>query len=166
MKSAIKSEGVFILVCLAAFVLIALCAKGDDSQSEPVVLTTIYDDGQTNSWTQSDLTEALGLMNRKYHRDMESAEGRKSWHGDIYATVISTNESGVISGYDVHSDGYVHNRKARRSRTAIKDPEAKLKAAAKMNLPPQIAQILAARAAAASSATTNTVITVVTPAGN
>ena len=43
-----------------------LCAA---ALADEVVATTLLADGSTNTWTQADLRDALGLMNRMYHRD-------------------------------------------------------------------------------------------------
>ena len=50
--------------------------------ADEVVATTLLADGSTNTWTQTDLRDALGLMNRMYHRDMDTDAGRRKWHGE------------------------------------------------------------------------------------
>lgn len=67
-----------------------------------VVFTTLYSDGTTNTWTQADLVEALGLLNRKYHRDCESATGRKAWHGRLKKEIVNTND---LTRTEVYEDG-------------------------------------------------------------
>lgn len=67
-----------------------------------VVFTTLYSDGKTNTWTQEDLIEALGLLNRKYHRDCETTSGRKAWHGRLKKEIINTND---LTRTEVYEDG-------------------------------------------------------------
>ena len=94
-------------------VLIALCAlclsaplRETFAAEEPVVITTLFSDGSTNKWTQADLVAALQLVNRKYHRDVATAEGRRAWHGKrVGKQVITTNETGVICMTTTHEDG-------------------------------------------------------------
>ena len=76
-----------------------------------VVLVTRLADGSTNPWTQVDLVDALGMVNRKYHRDMASDQGRRSWHGDIVPEkcTIVTNADGRKFRRDVYADGYFHD---------------------------------------------------------
>lgn len=76
-----------------------------------VVLVTRLADGSTNPWTQVDLVDALGMVNRKYHRDMASDQGRRRWHGDIVPEkcTIVTNADGRKFRRDVYADGYFHD---------------------------------------------------------
>lgn len=54
-----------ILAATLALLFVAPAVAAD----QPVV-TTLFSDGTTNTWTQADLVSALQLMNRRYHRDM------------------------------------------------------------------------------------------------
>ena len=81
--------------------------------SDQPVVNTLFSDGTTNVWTQADLVSALQLMNRRYHRDMQSETGRTGWHGKIVRTVVDTNAL-IIVRY--HEDGYAHTN-AWQSRT-------------------------------------------------
>lgn len=76
-----------------------------------VVLVTRLADGSTNAWTQVDLVDALGMVNRKYHRDMATDQGRRSWHGAIVPEkcTIVTNADGRTFRRDVYADGYFHD---------------------------------------------------------
>ena len=76
-----------------------------------VVLVTRLADGSTNEWTQVDLVDALGMVNRKYHRDMATDQGRRSWHGAIVPEkcTIVTNADGKTFRRDVYADGYFHD---------------------------------------------------------
>ena len=89
-----------ILAATLALLFVAPAVAAD----QPVV-TTLFSDGRTNTWTQADLVSALQLMNRRYHRDMQSESGRIGWHGKIVRTVVDTNAL-IIVRY--HEDGYAH----------------------------------------------------------
>ncbi len=152
-------------------ILSLLVASGISLMAETnVVLQTQFADGSTNSWTQKDLVDALGLMNRKYHRDMQTETGRRQWHGDKLGQYLMTNDaSKVIYLVTLYADGYAHSTLSKPVKPA--DPEAALKAkieAAKKaeeikakweaaNLPPEIAEL---RKAQRESAKTNTITVV------
>ena len=84
------------------FAAVAIFAATIAISDTNVVFTTLYSDGSTNTWTQADLVQALGLLNRKYHRDCESATGRKAWHGKLSKEVINTNDQ---TKTEVYADG-------------------------------------------------------------
>ena len=52
--------------------LIMLVATVTWSADTNIVAVTQYADGSTNVWTQGDLQDSLGLLNRKYWRDRKS----------------------------------------------------------------------------------------------
>ena len=89
-----------ILAATLAMLFVAPAVAAD----QPVV-TTLLSDGRTNTWTQADLVSALQLMNRRYHRDMQSESGRIGWHGKIVRTVVDTNALIMVR---YHEDGYAH----------------------------------------------------------
>ena len=100
-----------IAIALAA--LAALAAPAQDA----TVLTTLFSNGTTNTWTQADLQAALQLTNRKYHRDMETRAGRQSWHGSPttqYATNVvaaaggSTNKVTQTALIETYPDGFIY----------------------------------------------------------
>jgi len=152
-----------------------LCAA---ALADEVVATTLLADGSTNTWTQSDLRNALGLMNRMYHRDMATDAGRRKWHGDRigeYFLPGVTNAQGQAQMIMVHlyQDGFVATNKAvRYRRSLVADPEAAAKAAAEAkrradearaawesaNLPPDLAALRAAQRIAASTQTVTVVV--------
>jgi hypothetical protein len=112
-----------IAIALAA--LAALAAPAQDA----TVLTTLFGDGTTNTWTQADLQAALQLTNRKYHRDMETRAGRQSWHGKPetrYATNVvaaaggSTNKVTQTALIETYPDGFIYTNswRAVKPRTA------------------------------------------------
>ena len=163
----------------------ALCAA---ALADEVVATTLLADGSTNTWTQTDLRDALGLMNRMYHRDMDTDAGRRKWHGErIGEYLLSTgvtNSHGQAQMIMVHlyQDGFVATNKAvRYRRSIVPDPEAAAKAAAEAkrradeakrradearaawesaNLPPDLAALRAAQRIAGE---TNEVTVIVGP---
>lgn len=160
-----------IMVFAAA---IAATAAFSASAEDAVIAATLRSDGSTNTWTQGDLQDALGLLNRKYWRDMETDSGRRKWHGDRLGQYVFTNGTELVR-VDLYADGFVATQRAVRVGSKIKDPEAAAKAAAEAkrradearaaweaaNLPPELAALRAAQRAAAE---TNTVT--VTVEGN
>jgi len=97
----------FFLLPSSLFLLsaaLALPCRADDATASTAetssVVTTLLADGSTNSWTQADLVAALQLMNRKYHRDVETDAGRKAWHGKIVSTVVDTNALVKVTTYE------------------------------------------------------------------
>ena len=99
------------LALAAALAALALPCRADDATAATAetsnlkpetssVVTTLLADGSTNSWTQADLVAALQLMNRKYHRDVETDAGRKAWHGKIVSTVVDTNALVKVTTYE------------------------------------------------------------------
>ena len=84
---------------------LALLFVAPEVAADQPVVTTLFSDGRTNTWTQADLVSALQLMNRRYHRDMQSESGRIGWHGKIIRTVVDTNALIMVR---YHEDGYAH----------------------------------------------------------
>lgn len=145
-------------IITAAVILSIFAASAADTN---VVLATQYADGSTNLWSQTDLVDALGLMNRKYHRDMENETGRRQWHGQVIGEYLLTNDATqVIHVIKLYSDGYVHTNAPRRVGSSDPEAAAKAKAAAAAraeamraaweaaNLPPELAALRAAQRAA------------------
>lgn len=143
------------LITTFAIVLgIAISAQADTN----IVAQTLYADGTTNTWTQADLQQALGLMNRKYHRDMASEQGRTSWHGGVKKTIVTTNTtSGVIEYKKIYEDGYEHTRSGQVVNKISKARKELIKIQSS-TLPDEVKNILSARVA--STITTNEVIVV------
>lgn len=151
------------LAIIAALAIFAAYAD-DTPATTNVVLQTQFEDGSTNTWTQADLVDALGLMNRKYHRDMQTEQGRREWHGNKLGQYLVTNAVGRIQIVRLYADGFSHTSDAVVRPAAIADPEAAAKAKKKAeetlaaweaaHLPPEIAALRAAQRAAAQ---TNTV---------
>ena len=150
-----------------------------DLNPNGVIATTLLSDGSTNTWTQADLRDALGLMNRMYHRDMDTDAGRRKWHGDRIGEYLLptgvTNAQGQAQTIMVqlYQDGYVAtNHAVRARRSIVPDPEAAAKAAAEAkrradearaawesaHLPPDLAALRAAQRIAASTQTVTVVV--------
>lgn len=146
--------------------ILVATAYADESTTNaaPIVAETLFEDGTTNTWTQTDLTDALGLMNRKYHRDIETESGRTKWHGKRMGQYLIDGEDGKQCLVQLYEDGFAWTNAA--TRVALKDPEAaaKAKAAAearqaeweRTHLPPDVAALLQRRRDAANGVT-NTV---------
>lgn len=107
-----------------AVVVATLIGKAAPIESD-VIFTTQYSDGRTNTWTQADLVQALGLLNRKYHRDCEKADGRKAWHGKLKKEIVNTNE---LTKTEVYEDGtsFTYKFKIKTPAQAVKDYNSRL----------------------------------------
>ena len=128
-------------------------ASAPDSPETPIV-TTLFDDGSTNTWTQADLVAALQLMNRKYHRDCQTENGRKAWHGKQLSKIADVESMESIETYE---DGTVFRLPAEPpKRQTPKQPTLNAK-----GVPTRLAEARARRQA--EKATTNIVTVVVTP---
>jgi len=138
---------------------LAFAAFADESatNTSPIVAETLFEDGTTNTWTQADLQAALGLLNRKYHREVKTEAGRVAWHGKRVAYVEDTNTLTAVSTY---ADGtkFTDPFTVRRPQSlearmaAARAATAKRRAA---TMPPGLAKTAAQRDEAA--ATTNEV---------
>lgn len=102
-----------ILLAAAGFftALILPVAAGPILDGITNIVATLKSDGTTNLWTEADLVDALGLLNRRYWRDMAHESGRVAWHGKIIGSsafnVTNANREKIVRR-DVYSDGYVH----------------------------------------------------------
>ena len=113
-----------IAIALAA--LAALAAPAQDA----TVLTTLLSNGATNTWTQADLQAALQLTNRKYHRDMQTQSGRRSWHGAMTAqTVVNEADTNLAALVETYEDGFAYTNAFRR-RVALTAEERAARVAA------------------------------------
>ena len=114
-------------IAIFAAILTFAAVVGQDADSgQPsgaqVIATTLFSDGSTNVWTQADLIAALQLISRKYHRDCESPNGRRAWHGRMREEVV-TNDTTILKR-EIHEDGQVFEFKAR-----LRPPAANVAAA-------------------------------------
>ena len=144
------------VAALFAYMIVDVCsAATNDTQ---VVFTTLYSDGKTNTWTQADLVEALGLLNRKYHRDCESLSGRQAWHGRLKKQIINTND---LTRTEVYEDGKTFTAKWKLVTPAMAVSNANKRVMISTNGIP--AKLAAARLRRQQEkATTNIVTTVLT----
>lgn len=129
----------------------AVAAPSAISPDAPLV-TTLFSDGSTNSWSQADLIAALQLMNRKYHRDVETPGGRTAWHGELVMQTIDTNRLIKIERY---ADGTEFEFPFEPPKPRTPSPTKSA------NIPARLAEARARRAA--ERETTNTVTIVVKP---
>lgn len=147
-----KKLATSLILCAAAFALSATMTFAEGSAETPIV-TTLLADGSTNTWTQADLIAALQLMNRKYHRDVETPDGRKSWHGALVAQIVDTNALVKIERY---ADGTEFAFPFTTPKSTAPTPASK-----SANVPTRLVAARARRAA--ERETTNIVTVVVTP---
>ena len=164
------------LIALSVVLCCAILVADD-----PIVAVTLREDGTTNTWTQSELQSALGLINRMYKREIGTDAGRRRWHGDrIGQYVLPTGETNAVGRevfvrVDLYADGFVMtNRAVRAKNSIIRDPEAAANAAAEAkrqaeearraweqaNLPPDLAALRALQRLAGE---TNEVTVIVSP---
>lgn len=102
-----------LIVSAMAVVLIASCFRAEAAETnEPTVVETLLADGTTNSWTQADLVAALGLLNRRYHRDIETEKGRTAWHGKVVRREVITNDVNLIMR-NTYEDGFVYDEEGK-----------------------------------------------------
>jgi len=161
------------IALLAAYIFCWGCIERCYGEDAPIVAETLFEDGSTNTWTAADLQQALGLMNRKYHREQETDAGRAQWHGKRMGQYLLDDGNGGQCLVQLYEDGFAWTNAA--TRVGLKDPEAaaKAKAAAearqaeweRTHLPPDVAALLQRRRDAANGITTNATVTVA-PTGN
>lgn len=147
-----------IALCICANLVVA---DEPATNTTPIVAETLFEDGSTNTWTAADLQQALGLMNRKYHREQETDHGRAKWHGKRMGQYILDDGNGGQCLVQLYEDGFAWTNAA--TRVGLKDPEAaaKAKAAAearqaeweRTHLPPDVAELLQRRRDAANGVT-------------
>ena len=129
-------------------------------ESNEVVAATLFEDGSTNKWTVADLQSALGLLNRKYHREVRRPDGRRAWHGDLVREIIDTNN---LQKIEVYSDGtqFTFPFVVKDSPAAISNRNAQLKTTMAKGVP--VALAAARQRRAEEKAQTNIVNVVVQP---
>lgn len=146
---------------------LALCPVAAARAAAPVVAETLLADGTTNTWTQADLVAALGLLNRRYRRDIETEAGRREWHGRETAQTLVTNAAGRLVMRRTYADGFTFDDEARRptTRRAASNIAARVRASLPASgVPPRLAA-LRTRAAAAVASETNVTVTAGGPDG-
>lgn len=148
------------IMLLIAYIFLWSIAERCCAEDMPIVTETLFEDGTTNTWTQADLKAALGLLNRKYHREVKTESGRVAWHGKRIKTEEDTNTLTVVSTY---ADGTQFtdpfNVRKPQSLEARMAAAKAAKAKQRASMPPRLAAELAKRDEAA--ATTNEVTVIV-----
>ena len=91
-----------IIAC--ALALAPMAAVPDGTNGVDVVVETLFSDGSTTTWTRPELVAALQLVNRKYHRDCKTPNGRRAWHGGLKLQTIVTNGTTLVKT-ETHEDG-------------------------------------------------------------
>lgn len=156
-----------LLIAMLAGAL-ALCPVAAAQAAAPVVAETLLADGTTNTWTQADLVDALGLLNRRYRRDIETEAGRRAWHGRETAQALVTNAAGRLAMRRTYADGFTFDDEARRptARRAASNIAARVRASLPAaGVPPRLAALRTRAAAAAVAAETNVTVTAGGPDG-
>lgn len=152
-----------IALCAAIAAFAAEIALADDPAPAelPVVAQTLFSDGTTNTWTQTDLIAALQLINRKYHRDCESPTGRNAWHGKLVSQSVDMNS---LTKTETYSDGttFTFPFEQRTHAQNIAAANARLKTSMTKGVPTALA---AARLRREEEKTTTNVVMVTVTAG-
>ena len=151
-----------IILAACAFAALFAAALAETNES-PVVAMTLLSDGSTNTWTQADLIAALQLMNRKYHRDVDTPSGRLAWHGKLVSQSIDTN---ALTKTETYADGTTFTFPFQQNTPAqnVAAANARLKTTMKRGVPAALAQARERREA--EKATTNVVTVTVTAGGD
>ena len=148
-------------ILLAAALLAAAAARG--APALPDAIHTLRLDGTTNTWTLADLTAALQLLNRKYHRDIATSSGRRAWHGKLLRQSVDTN---ALVKIDHHEDGSAFTSAWRHvtAAQAVSNANRRLRTTWTNGVPAALAAARARRLA--EKATTNIVNVTVTAGKN
>lgn len=109
------------------------------------------------------LVAALGLLNRRYRRDIETESGRRAWHGREVGQTLLTNDAGRLVMRRTYADGFTFDDAARRqtARVAASNMAARVRASLPTNgVSPRVASLRAQSAANAGTTVTNVTVTV------
>lgn len=149
------------LLIIAALVAAALPFAMRAVESNEVVAVTTMADGSPNTWTLADLQAALGLLNRKYHREVERPDGRKAWHGRLMREVINTND---LTKTEFYEDGmsFTFPFSLKTTAEAVSNRNARLTTVMTNGVPRALA---AARMRRAQEKSTTNIVTIVTGPG-
>ena len=138
-----------IIIAVFVFVLcVGIYADDPAPQTGGVVATTLFSDGSTNVWTQADLLAALQLINRKYHRDCETGEGRRAWHGRLRRETVATNDVGELVKTEYHDDGQTFTFTSRvvTAAVAVSNANSRLSTTMTRGVPRELAKARMRRA--------------------
>ena len=152
---------ILVVALVAANALADIGEMIGSNDPNKVVFTTLLEDGSTNTWTQADLVAALGLLNRKYHRDCEDASGRISWHGRLTKEVVDEDAE---TKTEVYEDGtaFVYKFKNVTPQQSVNEHNSKLPTVKTNGVPASLAR---ARLARAKETQTTNIVTKVLVAG-
>ena len=153
-----------VLASLLAIVPLALTAEVSSAgPADAPLVTTLLSDGSTNTWTQADLVAALQLMNRKYHRDVQSESGRRAWHGKRLSRVTDAESFTITETYE---DGavFVDPAPITTPEQAVAEHNSKRTTTMTNGIPVRLAESRIRRLE--ERATTNTVTNITTPDPN
>lgn len=116
-------ESVKCLLAAAGLFVASPAAAGLFDSATNLVAQTLRSDGTTNSWTGADLSDALGLINRYYWREMATRSGRGRWHGSLVSVTTVTN---AARWYQVerYADGFEYRDEANGGRVLTADEQA------------------------------------------
>lgn len=151
------------LAACAALIGQAAATNWNAATAAPVVAETLLADGTTNTWTQADLVAALGLLNRRYRRDIKTPAGRRAWHGAEVGQALLTNDAGRIFMRRTYADGFTYDDAARRltvqqiASNAVRRVQSQLPT---NGVSPRVASLRAQSAANAVTTVTNMTVTV------
>ena len=151
------------LAACAALIGQAAATNWNAATAAPVVAETLLADGTTNTWTQADLVAALGLLNRRYRRDIKTPAGRRAWHGAEVGQALLTNDAGRIFMRRTYADGFTYDDAARRltvqqiASNAVRRVQSQLPT---NGVSPRVASRRAQSAANAGTTVTNMTVTV------
>lgn len=151
------------LAACAALIGQAAATNWNAATDAPVVAETLLADGTTNTWTQADLVAALGLLNRRYRRDIKTPAGRRAWHGAEVGQALLTNDAGRIFMRRTYADGFTYDDAARRltvqqiASNAVRRVQSQLPT---NGVSPRVASLRAQSAANAGTTVTNMTVTV------
>lgn len=111
------------LLVLTAAVSLCMAIQAQGGYGDFIV-RTLRADGSTNTWTEADLQDALGLLNRKYWRDMESQEGRRKWHGIPTHHYVTNAAERTVERIEIYPDGFTNVVKGTKRKLRTPEEEA------------------------------------------
>lgn len=91
-----------VLLCAACGAVSPAHAQSDAKTDLETVVRAVE---QTTGWTAGELKAGLDRLDVLYRNDMQTADGRRRWHGKVVQTEIRTND---LQKVQRHEDGYVH----------------------------------------------------------
>lgn len=93
------------IVMFACISALAISVKSESVDVPNEILPILRAAEIATDWTIPELKAGLDRLDRLYQNEMESAEGRRRWHGAVTNTVFDTN---ALVKVQYHADGYAH----------------------------------------------------------